>query len=135
MNRYAKTLASVAALGSLALVVLLAGSGPTETRADDASRTTSLQVTGATITATLNSTNLADETWTITWYHTPSGQSEYQHCSTATSRTMGITSQDNLSAFLYTGDYQSGDTVRAHFQTFDNFGQQLFSFSRFITVP
>jgi hypothetical protein len=132
LNRSTIIWATVALLILLPTFLHLAPSG---VNADDAYRTTTITNSGGNVTATLNSTYNPDEMWQVTWYVTPSGQAEGLLNSVSTTRSDGITSSDNLTAFAPTAQFRSGDIVRAHFQTFSSGGTGLFSFSRSVTIP
>jgi hypothetical protein len=122
----------VAALG---VAVFTLTPGPSQVAADDAYRTTSLVLSGGQITATMNSTLTADETWSVTWFFTPSGGSESQEGGAETSRTDGITSSATFTASTDVSSYPSGATVRALFQFFAPSGTLNHSVSRAVATP
>jgi len=115
-----------------------------QAHADDATHTTSLQFGSAAfrsnpaypnpvpaILASLNSTDPADVTWSITFFATRPGQTETQLSKTV-GREVG---PSGFSSNRTYGELPSGTQVRALFETKDSGGNVLFSYNRYLTIP
>ena len=127
------------------ILTLIAGVGITfaalSVTADDATHTTSLSVScfdfgegdESALVAAITSTDLQDQTWHVTWFVTPPGASEALFGLSSISRADGETS--GLTTAMAISGLNSGDSVRALFETRDSAGSVLFSFNRTVTVP
>ena len=138
MSARAKGISVVSLLLVAALAALLLVNGRSKAQrdavADDAYRTTGLSIDNGVATAGLSDTQTTDETWVITWYHTPSGGSESIYSEVESSKTNGW-QPPAASATLETSAFSSGDTLRARFRTYDTGGSNTFDYSRSVQIP
>lgn len=139
MKRGLFGLSALALISALVAATLLLSAGG-ESRADDATHTTSLTQgtwdfgsgSVAAVIAVITSTDSGDNEWEIRLFHTPQGG---QESPSGGSSKFNVSGQTGTDVAIATSGMSSGDSIRAQFRAFDSSGNVVFLHDRTLTLP